>query len=89
MAHRNLLLPAILALGLTGIADAALAQTIAVPDVASPTRGMSMHQVASKFGAPVAKVPAVGRPPISRWQYPGFVVYFEYQIVIHSVAANS
>ncbi len=46
-------------------------------DVATPARGMTMDQVASKFGAPVTKVPAVGKPPISRWEYPGFVVYFE------------
>ena len=44
-----------------------------------------MDQVASKFGAPVTKVPAVGNPPISRWEYPGFVVYFEHEHVIHSV----
>jgi hypothetical protein len=48
-----------------------------------------MDQVASKFGAPVTKIPAVGNPPISRWEYPGFVVYFEHEHVIHSVVANS
>jgi len=31
----------------------------------------------------------VGKPPISRWEYPGFVVYFEHEHVIHSVVANS
>jgi hypothetical protein len=83
--------------GLTGVAEPAKAETIAVDngigikqsDVATPARGMSMDQVASKFGAPVSKVPAVGRPPISRWEYPGFVVYFEHEHVIHSVVANS
>ena len=49
---------------------------------------MTMDQVATKFGAPVSKVPAVGKPPISRWEYPGFVVYFEAEHVIHSVVAN-
>jgi len=75
----------------------AAAETIAVDngiavkqsDVATPTRGMTMNQVATKFGAPVTKVPAVGKPPISRWEYPGFVVYFEADHVIHSVVANS
>ena len=64
---------------------------IAVQDagVAAPRRGMTMSQVANKFGAPVTKVPAVGNPPISRWEYPGFVVYFEADHVIHSVVANS
>ncbi len=58
-------------------------------DVATPARGMSMDEVAAKFGAPVTKVPAVGRPPIARWEYPGFVVYFENTHVIHTVVANS
>ena len=57
-------------------------------DVDTPSRGMTMDQVASKFGAPVTKVPAVGKPPISRWEYPGFVVYFEHEHVIHSVVAS-
>ena len=83
--------------GVLGIAESAGAETIAVDngiavkesDVATPTRGMTMNQVATKFGAPVSKVPAVGKPPISRWEYPGFVVYFEHEHVIHSVVANS
>ena len=58
-------------------------------DVQAPTRGMTMDQVAVKFGAPVSKTPPVGKPPISRWEYPGFVVYFEHEHVIHSVVANS
>jgi outer membrane protein assembly factor BamE (lipoprotein component of BamABCDE complex) len=64
---------------------------IAVQDagVAAPRRGMTMSQVASKFGAPVTKIPAVGNPPISRWDYPGFVVYFERDYVIHSVVSGS
>jgi hypothetical protein len=63
---------------------------IAVKDsgVAAPTRGMTMEQVASQFGKPETKVPAVGKPPISRWEYPGFVVYFENDHVIHSVVAG-
>ena len=28
-------------------------------------------------------------PPIERWEYPSFTVYFEYQKVIHSVALAS
>jgi hypothetical protein len=63
---------------------------IAVKDsgVATPTRGMTMTQVAAQFGAPETKIPAVGKPPISRWEYPGFVVYFENDHVIHSVVAG-
>ena len=83
--------------GLSTLSASARAETVAVDtgfaikesDVATPSRGMTMDQVSSKFGAPVNKVPAVGKPPISRWEYPGFVVYFEYRHVIHSVVANS
>ena len=99
MGHRNLLVAAVLATGFAGfgVAGSVWAETIATDtgiavkesDVVTPTRGMTMDQVAAKFGAPVAKVPAVGKPPISRWEYPGFVVYFEHEHVIHSVIANS
>ena len=96
MDYRNLLLAAVLATGLLG-AQSGKAETVATDggiavkesDVATPTRGMTMDAVATKFGAPVSKVPAVGKPPISRWEYPGFVVYFENDHVIHSVVANS
>ena len=37
----------------------------------------------------MTKVPAVGKPPISRWEYPGFVVYFEHDHVIHSVVSGA
>jgi hypothetical protein len=51
-----------------------------------PTRGMSMTQVESRFGAPTERYAAVGQPPISRWVYPSFVVFFEYSHVVHAVA---
>lgn len=56
-----------------------------------PVRGMNMANVEHIFGAPLQKlpaVPAVGNklhPPITRWVYPHYVVYFEYNDVIHSV----
>jgi hypothetical protein len=33
-------------------------------------------------------VAAVGQPPIARWVYPSFVVYFERNLVIHAVATQ-
>jgi hypothetical protein len=86
-----LLLVAVFASGLAGAATVAVDNGIAVKesDVTTPTRGMTMEQVSTKFGTPVTKVPAVGKPPISRWEYPGFIVYFEADHVIHSVVANS
>lgn len=50
-----------------------------------PGRGMSMAQVEARFGAPDKKIPAVGKPPISRWIYNNYTVYFEYNLVIDSV----
>jgi hypothetical protein len=90
MRYRIVLLAAVLASGLAGAETVAVDNGIAVKesDVATPVRGMSMDQVAAKFGAPATKVPAVGKPPISRWEYPGFIVYFEHEHVIHSVVAS-
>jgi len=50
-----------------------------------PVRGMSMQTVQQRFGSPLNQRPAVGDPPITRWEYADFVVYFEYRYVIHSV----
>ena len=51
-----------------------------------PVNGQSKVAVEAKFGAPTQKLPTVGDPPISSWEYDTFVVYFEYEHVIHSVA---
>jgi hypothetical protein len=90
MRYRNLLLAAVFAGGLAGAATVAVENGIAVKesDLATPRRGMTMSQVAAKFGTPVTKIPAVGKPPISRWEYPGFVVYFESNYVIDSVVGS-
>lgn len=52
----------------------------------APTRGMTMDRVEARYGAPSRKLPPVGDPPITRWEYPSYVVYFEHRHVIHSVA---
>jgi hypothetical protein len=54
-------------------------------DSERPSRGLSMDRVASVWGEPEDRASAVGDPPISRWEYSGFIVYFEYQHVIHAV----
>ena len=56
---------------------------------AAPARGMSMAEVESRFGAPAERFAAVGQPPISRWVYSSFVVYFEYQTVVHAVVVKA
>ncbi len=50
-----------------------------------PGRGMKTSEVEAKFGAPLEKVEAVGKPPISRWVYAEFTVYFEGDTVLHAV----
>jgi hypothetical protein len=75
------------------ISGAVRAETIAVGDQVSvrdsdlprPARGMSMKAVEAKFGEPQARHPAVGKPAITRWDYPGYSVFFENQYVIHAV----
>ena len=97
MDYRTWVMAAACATGLAAVAQPSGAETIATDngiavkqaEVATPTRGMTMTQVASKFGDPVNKVPAVGKPPIARWEYPAYVVYFEQDHVIHSVVKSS
>jgi hypothetical protein len=72
-------------------ADTLLIDGIAVDEQsasARPKAGASMTNVESAFGTPAEKHGAVGQPPITRWDYPGFSVYFEHETVIHSVARH-
>ncbi len=50
-----------------------------------PANGMSSGDVRAKFGEPVNKLAAVGDPPITRWNYDGWSVYFEYELVLFTV----
>jgi hypothetical protein len=54
-----------------------------------PQRGMNMDNVEHIFGAPLEKQAAVGKPPISRWVYADYVVYFEYNMVLHTVMKDN
>ena len=54
-----------------------------------PPRGTTMAQVEQRYGAPATRLAAVGQPPITRWVYPSFVVFFEGNIVIHAVASSA
>ena len=56
-----------------------------------PKAGMSMTAVESAYGTPAQRHAAVGgasveQPPITRWDYAAFSVYFEHDRVIHAVA---
>lgn len=81
-------------LGLTaiGVSTSATADSVAVPigqqgntQVATPQRGLYKPQVEQRYGAPNEKKAAVGDPPISRWVYNDYTVYFDHDYVIHSV----
>jgi len=53
--------------------------------IARPGRGQTMNRVRELFGEPVTVHPWVGDPPITRWAYDHFTVYFEDKQVINSV----
>ena len=74
--------------GAVGISSAETLQMEGVApgsDSGRPTRGMTAASVESKFGSPQSREAPVGDPPISRWDYEDFVVFFEYDRVIHAV----
>ena len=50
-----------------------------------PASGSTQESVEATYGSPNSKTVAVGEPPISSWEYDGFVVFFEYDRVIHAV----
>lgn len=85
-------LPLTLLLALTAVPLSA--ETLVVDDqvqlkpvaIELPKRGSSMAAVEARFGAPQTRHAAVGQPPITRWDYKDFSVYFEHQHVVHAVA---
>jgi hypothetical protein len=86
---RRLLISLMLTLGAGELA----AETVAVPvgqqgqamHVEVPKMGLSKSQVTARFGEPSEVRGPVGTPPITRWVYAQFTVYFEGDHVIHSV----
>jgi hypothetical protein len=83
------------ALALPAAADTLLIQRAQVAgEMALPKRGQSRAAVEAAFGAPARKHAAVGggsasTPPITRWDYPAFSVYFEHGHVVDSVVAKA
>ena len=73
-------------------ADVLLMDSIqSAPAVQVPRTGLSMANVRASYGTPVTEHPAVStygnpdHPPITRWDYNGFSVFFEHDKVVHSV----
>jgi hypothetical protein len=93
----NALQTALLSVALAVTATSARAELVAVdgkPVLRSdsqpkPSPGMTMQAVETQFGAPAQKRGAVGKPPITRWDYAGFSVYFEFDRVVHAVSAGA
>ena len=76
------------------LANSVIAESVVVPlgqqaadkqTIDRPRQGMNKDQVQQRYGSPKRWLDAVGEPPISRWIYDNFTVYFEYDTVIHSV----
>ncbi len=66
----------------------------AVAPIALPAKGSSMQAVSRQFGQPRQRHPAAGgdtpkHPPITRWDYDGFSVFFENQHVVHAVRPDA
>lgn len=86
----------VVALGLAAAAPV-LAETLAVDGqvavkptgIETPQRGSTMAAVEAKFGAPTSKSDPVGKPPITKWFYPNFVVVFENDKVLDTVVPKS
>ena len=65
----------------TGVSN----QSSTFDQAGKPTRGMTQAKVEADYGSPQNARQAVGEPPITRWEYANFVVFFEYDRVIHAV----
>lgn len=68
------------------MADVLLLDSIgAAPAITTPQTGLNMASVRTTFGEPASEDDAIGEPPITRWNYPEYSVFFEYDLVLHSV----
>lgn len=54
-----------------------------------PNRGSTMAAVQGRFGEPTQRHATIGNPPITRWDYPQFSVYFEHDRVLHAVLVRT
>ncbi len=70
--------------------SAILAFSISLPSHGTdmPVKGTKMTEVEKQLGAPSRMIPPVGQPPISRWVYDDYIIYFEYEMVIHTVPST-
>lgn len=76
----------------TASADVLLLESIeSAPAIPTPHRGLSMTDVRQQYGDPVTEYPTVSanggpyQPPITRWDYDKYSVFFERDVVIDAV----
>ncbi|WP_211243031.1 hypothetical protein [Sinimarinibacterium sp. CAU 1509] len=93
----------LLTMAALGAAPALHADVLTLPEAESatpaapsslPQRGMTMNAVTRQFGEPLQRhAPAGGggpkTPPITRWDYDGFSVFFENSTVIDIVVKDA
>ena len=83
--------PALIAILVTSLSfsSALQASTTNHPDTTRSkpkvTRGASMDSVEKRLGTPQKKHATIGNPPITRWDYASYSVFFEHSHVLHIV----
>lgn len=91
--HAQRFFSALILIGSFSLATAVHADTLTMPESSQsehlPVRGATMDKVMEEFGTPNRKIGPVGEPPITRWIYNDFTVYFENNRVIHPVIRTS
>ena len=84
----------VLGLAATLVAPSVPADTLLIDraqaEYGHPSRGMSMDAVLARYGEPARRYAPVGgdkpqHPPITRWEYAPFSVYFEHDHVVDAV----
>jgi hypothetical protein len=81
------------------VSTVAQAQVLGVPEPVPvpsglPAKGLNMEQVERDYGPPLTRHKPVGgnssvMPPITRWDYASYSVFFERRIVIDAVARDA
>ena len=70
----------------TAMADVLLIEQVRQAErMTLPVNGETKTAVEARYGAPVSRSGPVGDPPISKWEYQRWSVYFEYDRVLFTV----
>jgi len=64
-------------------------QAAELADLPRPVHGQTATAVEATWGQPLSRRGPVGEPPISAWEYDHFTVYFERDLVLHSVLRHT